>query len=501
MMIRPSRSWSVNYFSAILALAMLALAPMTRAATYHVATTGDDSRDGKSKESAWKTITFAATQAQAGDTVLIQGGKYGPEHAVVANSGTADKPITFEGVGAEPVILDQGVRARDYKNLGLLIQGKSHVIVKNLNFTQYMVCVRVEKSSYVTLESVKAYDCGWTRWEGTGIALVGSNHCTLSNCTVVNAGGENFHLVYSDDNLIEGCKSIGTLDGANPYATDYYMVISWSSRNTIKNCFAEDQSQTGKGNHGIGVKDTQTRGKMNDEHGHSTGNKFIDCKTLGFEEGIFCAWLAYGNTYVNCYADCSKKDYFFANGIMVRDGAHDNLFENCTGIGSAAGLCIYDNENFNQNPNKAARLPQSGNKFVGCTFEGKARDGKPADRCVFMRNATGNTFADCSFSNSIALLRFGQDSDGQDKNSGNKFTGCKFSNLQQMFETKPMPYPWVYQIAKKGEPEITAAGYENPGNLSFTKCNFWKNGFKTPAGEGNTSKAPKAASNGKKKGA
>ncbi len=93
-MAHPSTFNFVKRFTTTL-VTMFALASLAHAATYYVSTTGSDTADGKSLKSAWKSVAHAARLAQAGDTVKVAEGRYGPEHILVGNSGSADKPIVL----------------------------------------------------------------------------------------------------------------------------------------------------------------------------------------------------------------------------------------------------------------------------------------------------------------------------------------------------------------------------------------------------------------------
>lgn len=481
-MAHPSTINLVKRFTATL-VTMFALASLAHAATYYVSTTGSDTADGKSLKSAWKSVAHAARLAQAGDTVKVAEGRYGPEHILVGNSGSADKPIVLEGLGKGPVF-DRGERVGQYSDVGLSLMGKHYVTIKNFNFTQYMVCVSVENSTFITLENVNAYDCGWEKWMGTGIQLNNSNHCILKKCTVTNAGGENIHLTCSDDNVIEDCAAIGTLPADDRFATDYYLVISWSNRNKIKNFTSHDKAASGKGNHGLGVKDTNRPTPQTRQHGHSTGNEFTDCRAINFEEGLFCGWGAHHNTFTHCVSDCSQKDYYFSNPIMVRDGAHDNTFKNCRAIGGDEALCIYDNEMPNQT---AMRDAATGNRFIGCTFQAGAHKyakGKGAAQtvetvngpCMFLRNTKDTVFDNCTFSDSGSLIRFGKDFEGNESNSGIAFNNCTITGVKALLDTRTLGYPWDYGRDRQ-------AGYDGMANVMFTKCKFSKNGFATPQGK------------------
>jgi hypothetical protein len=96
-------------------------------AVYYVATGGDDSNPGTA-EMPWRTLTKAALEPQAGDTVLIRGGEY-HEQLVPAHSGRPDAPITFKASPGEPVILI-GNDATDQN--GLLVRGQSYIVFEGI---------------------------------------------------------------------------------------------------------------------------------------------------------------------------------------------------------------------------------------------------------------------------------------------------------------------------------------------------------------------------------
>lgn len=73
--------------------------------TWYVATDGDDSADGRSSQTALRTICAAAAKARVGDTVIVGGGTYS-ETVWVRSTGTAGRPVTFRSAPGEKVILD-----------------------------------------------------------------------------------------------------------------------------------------------------------------------------------------------------------------------------------------------------------------------------------------------------------------------------------------------------------------------------------------------------------
>jgi hypothetical protein len=90
-----------------LALAGVVFTSPLAAATYYVATNGDDARTATQAQNIgtpWKTIQKAASTMVAGDVCQIRAGTY-RETATVAASGTPSAPITFQAYGSEVVTI------------------------------------------------------------------------------------------------------------------------------------------------------------------------------------------------------------------------------------------------------------------------------------------------------------------------------------------------------------------------------------------------------------
>lgn len=76
----------------------------THAATYYVATTGNNSNPGTSSQ-PWKTIAYATSKMVAGDTTYVRGGTYKEGTIVFGRSGTSSAPIKLLNVpGQYPII-------------------------------------------------------------------------------------------------------------------------------------------------------------------------------------------------------------------------------------------------------------------------------------------------------------------------------------------------------------------------------------------------------------
>lgn len=97
---------SLRTVSMILMSAFLFMPGILHAATYYVATTGNDSNPG-TESSPWKTLKKAGDKAVAGDTVLIKGGVY-KAPLFPKNSGASANYISFKGVQGSSVIIEGG---------------------------------------------------------------------------------------------------------------------------------------------------------------------------------------------------------------------------------------------------------------------------------------------------------------------------------------------------------------------------------------------------------
>lgn len=89
--------------SCMLVFALLTAAT-AQAATYYVATTGNNSNPGTSA-SPWRTVAYAVSRMVAGDTTYVKGGVYSEELIAFRTSGTQSAPIKLlSAPGQFPVI-------------------------------------------------------------------------------------------------------------------------------------------------------------------------------------------------------------------------------------------------------------------------------------------------------------------------------------------------------------------------------------------------------------
>lgn len=294
--------------------------------TKYVSLSGNDGWSGE-QETPWRSITHAAAQAQAGDTIYIEGGNYGDEHVVISNTGTAGTPIVFSGyvnASNEWPLID----GADLTGVGICIASNNYIEINRIQATRYAYGMSLSYASHIVLDSLDIFNLGATGWSGIGIELVYCDYCTIRNCVITDAGAVNVWLRYSHYNLMENCTSLCGTETNNP--TDYNIIMGYGHGNVFSNCLAQNlQPATTCSGHGIGIKDTaDSYGRYTAPHSYS--NTFIDCTYYGHGmEGFYASHYAYNNTFINCAANLDYADDTWSGGLVVRDGACSNLFANC----------------------------------------------------------------------------------------------------------------------------------------------------------------------------
>jgi parallel beta-helix repeat protein len=118
------------------------------AVTYYVSTEGDDTNNGLTPLTSWRTLQYAADSVSPGDTVIVLPGTY--KGATFNISGTADSLITFRGESKESVIIHEGLEfarnvaymdisgftVQDYSDWGIFVRGSNrHIHMNRLTVT------------------------------------------------------------------------------------------------------------------------------------------------------------------------------------------------------------------------------------------------------------------------------------------------------------------------------------------------------------------------------
>lgn len=138
-------------------------------ATYYVSNTGEDSRDGLSREKAWKSVNHAAALAKPGDTILIAGGTY-QEIVRVRTTGEKDRPITYRCAPGEKVIFN----GFDFTaGSAFVVAGKSNIKFDGFYFEQFNM------KTYSVLGVLSSI---YFAQPGAVFELYGSDGITITRC-------------------------------------------------------------------------------------------------------------------------------------------------------------------------------------------------------------------------------------------------------------------------------------------------------------------------------
>ena len=107
----------------IVACIMVSSVAAANAATYYVATNGNDSNSGSSSQ-PWRTLQKAANTARAGDLVLVANGTYVGMY--ITADGTTTAPITFRANGNNVLVNARNATTPDNIN----VEGGNYVIIE-----------------------------------------------------------------------------------------------------------------------------------------------------------------------------------------------------------------------------------------------------------------------------------------------------------------------------------------------------------------------------------
>lgn len=174
---------------------------------FHVAVTGDDRRSGASAAGAWRTISHAASQVRAGDTVLIHAGTY-EEFVLVRASGDAGAPITFRAAPGETVWMEGSNR---FRSTAFRLAAKYHVHIDGIRFRHFRyvphagdVISIADGSNHVIRRcfhdgrEIEGYMANFVRAVDTRGLLV-------ENCVMINGMGEGLIMQRCPDMVVRHC--------------------------------------------------------------------------------------------------------------------------------------------------------------------------------------------------------------------------------------------------------------------------------------------------------
>lgn len=221
-------------------LIILIFALASFAKIYYVdGTTGNNTYDGLSELSAWKTIGNANRLVKAGDTVYIKKGIY-TEYIKPISSGESAKPILYSRFKTDTVVIQNA-------SYGIVFENVKYVTVKNINFTNIDFYILIWKgSSFNTINGCKFDKMRkFANWAGCRILgnskynkIINSSishygmYDNLAKGAVIDIGTESSRTDSSFYNLVEKCTI---------YHGGHHVLGLYSSYNVIKNNYIHNE--------------------------------------------------------------------------------------------------------------------------------------------------------------------------------------------------------------------------------------------------------------------
>jgi parallel beta-helix repeat protein len=343
---------SMRFLSAV-AVSSVLLASTASAATYFVATTGNDTSNG-AITAPFRTIKAASRVAKPGDEISVRGGTY-YEATSISSKGLAGAPIVIHATPGETAILDGSnlpaltdlitLNATEYVDLaGFEIRNstKSGVVLWHAKNTRvldnhihhthlngiYVGGSTMPSCSDITISGNQVHDTALenqyhTRtsggWPGS-VVVSRTDRATITGNHIYNNDGEGLISLRSNSALIEG-NEISDNYSMNLYLDNARMVTA--NGNLIHSGNAR-YYRNGKPAAGIGVAN-ETKDVMNPSSDNTFTNNIVVGTRWGFYYGNYEAGGGLKNTKVLNNTFYGTVDAI----IQVDSGAHANsLVEN-----------------------------------------------------------------------------------------------------------------------------------------------------------------------------
>ncbi|OLB92267.1 MAG: hypothetical protein AUI15_21385 [Actinobacteria bacterium 13_2_20CM_2_66_6] len=185
---------------------------------------GDDSKDGTSPATGWRTLDKANHAVLAGDTVLLRG-TFSSQQIRPAVSGTPAKPITFRSHSGQTAVLNGGG-----SGVAVRLEGCSYIVVERLrieNVPGYAVQIssgghhNVVRDSYLTKSGTAAV------W-GHAIRITESSDNLVERNQIIDIGDEGGDRAGEAE---VGDTVVARNTMSNSYATP--LILSWMARRTL----------------------------------------------------------------------------------------------------------------------------------------------------------------------------------------------------------------------------------------------------------------------------
>lgn len=418
----------------ILYLISIPLLAAAQGKQYYVSSTGNNTNSGTSVNSSWQTLTYAlgsTSPVTAGDTVFISAGLYN-ENVVVAKSGTAGSPIVIQGYKLTPrdnppllvnktdpyssfLTTDMPTFDGGNRSSGIAIScyDKKYLVFKNFQIRNYAYGFIAggagQDAGNITLDNINVSSIGNTASSYSGIGIIFgsmgtkfSNNNVLANCLVTNSAAEGIGI-NGNYNELTNCK-VYCNENTNNAATDYYIIIT-GSNNTLSKCHVERAPGLTHLGHGIGAKTNAEQVIDRNESFPSISseyNKFMNCTARNMGESFYVRHrTARFNQFIHCQAygthtGTTNSPGGEGNGIIIRDGASNNIFDGIVADYCNAGIVFNDTVEDGDTGTNPTGHPGNNNSIINSLFL-NCYIGVSFNEYSIPSDAGDNTIANCTF--------------------------------------------------------------------------------------------------------
>ena len=212
-------------FTVYLIILLFSLASNASGAEFFVSQEGDDLNAGTSVDTPWQTVSFALSNAEAGDTIYLQGGIWYDEYFEINNSGSFEKPIIITSFNGLAVLDGQNTKETPIK-ISSSKSKVSNIVIDNIAIKNYKYGVYVLADTH-------------------NIENLTITNLVISNCSSIGIwgrGGINRGII-ENMNLIN--NQIKDLSPQSSTANDAGILIYNAKNSTIENNYLENMAFKG----------------------------------------------------------------------------------------------------------------------------------------------------------------------------------------------------------------------------------------------------------------
>jgi len=275
---------------------------ITQFSFHYVSPTGDDGASG-SFNKPWKTLSKAASESVAGDTIFLREGRYF-ERLIVQNSGTAQSPIVYMSYPGETAVID---------GTGLEMQ-------------YWWGLIDIFHKEYIEIRNIDVRNC-----TGMGFAIDSSKGVIVDKCQISDTFISGIFCNLSEDITISNNQIVrGSAEDNAGNLPPTYCSECISIKGT-RNAVISGNTISGGMNEGIDLKDGCSDSKVFDNH-------IYDQSHCGIYIGEWASSdrdiEVYNNTVHDCHGGISVATE--NGGLCERILVHDNFSYHNTSSGFCA---------------------------------------------------------------------------------------------------------------------------------------------------------------------